>query len=87
VLRGATTALTLAEAVIIETPIVVRMHGASSFGEIVSFLTQHGFALFDVAEMSYSPNTRFLNLANGIFIKRDNVTWQQLSLAKARQAT
>lgn len=84
VLRGATTALALAEAVIIETPIIVRMHGASSFGEIVTFLTQHKFALFDISEMSYSTDTRFLNLANGIFVKRDNIAWQELSQPKTK---
>jgi FkbM family methyltransferase len=84
VLRGATVALKKSHAVIIETPIILRMHGASSFGDIVSFLTQQGFVLFDIAEISYNTNTRFLNLTNGIFIKKDNYLWQVLSQPKTR---
>ncbi len=75
VLRGATEVLTHTEAIIIETPIVLRKEGASSFGEIVSFLHQRGFAIFDIAEMSYHQKTGFLNLANAIFVKEKNPFW------------
>ncbi len=75
VLRGAEHTLRATEAVIVETPIVLRMHGSSSFGDIVTILTEHGFALFDIAEMSYDRRNRYLNLANGIFVRKDNPLW------------
>lgn len=75
VLHGATEMLAHTEAIVIETPVVLRKDGASSFGEIVSFLTQKGFAIFDIAEMSYHQKTGFLNLANAIFVKQKNSSW------------
>lgn len=77
VLFGAKNTLDFVEAIIIETPIMLRMSGSSSFGDIVTVLTERGFALFDIAEMSYNSRNRFLNLANGIFIKKNNPLWER----------
>jgi FkbM family methyltransferase len=82
VLRGATTTLSKTEAVIIEAPVVLRKEGASSFGEIVRFLHERGFAVFDIAEMSYHQKSGFLNLTNIIFVRTDNRVWREASVSK-----
>lgn len=82
VLRGASDTLLQTEAVIIETPIIVRMEGAADFGQIVKLLTESGFALFDIAEISYSKKTSFMNLSNGIFLKKNNPLWKKAWNAK-----
>lgn len=83
VLRGATETLKKAEALIVETPVVLRKENASSFAGIASYLHGKGFAVFDISEMSYQPKTGFLNLANSIFIRRDNEVWEQKSTSKS----
>jgi FkbM family methyltransferase len=83
VLRGATETLKNAEAIIVETPVVLRTKNASTFAGIVAFLYEKGFAVFDIAEMSYQPKTGFLNLANTVFIRRNNAVWGQKSTSKS----
>jgi FkbM family methyltransferase len=70
VLRGSLETLTNTEAVIIEAPVIVRKEGGSSFGEIVAYLHNQGFVVFDIAEMSYHQKNGFLNLTNIIFIRK-----------------
>lgn len=82
VLRGAEDTLKSTDAVIIEAPIILRKEGASTFGEIVSFLDRHGFTVFDIAEMSYHQKNGFLNLLNLIFIRKDNALWESASVGK-----
>ncbi len=78
VLKGAAETLENAEAVIVETPVSLRSAEISSFGEIVSFMHADGFAVFDISEMSYHSKSGFLNLANVIFVKKDNVLWNKM---------
>lgn len=82
VLRGAQGALKNTEAVILETPVILRKSGASSFGEIVAYMHQQGFVVFDIAEMSYHHKNGFLNLANAIFVKKNNELWLQKTNSK-----
>ncbi len=82
VLRGATETLKHTEAIIVETPVVLRKENASSFGGIIAYLYEKGFTVFDISEMSYHHKTGFLNLANTIFIQQNNPIWKERSTSK-----
>ncbi len=72
VLHGAEEALKATEAVIIEATVILRNENSATFGGIVAHLYERGFALFDIAEISYHKKSRYLNLMNLIFIRKDN---------------
>ena len=69
VLRGASETLMRTEAIIVETPISLKKDRASSFGAIVSYLHERGFAVVDFAETTYDQKSGFLNFTNTIFLR------------------
>ena len=68
VLRGAESALKSCELLILEMSIFRRMEGEGKFGEIVRYLDQRGFELFDIPVLLYPIPDRDLTLIDAFFV-------------------
>ena len=69
VLRGATTTLGRATAVIVETSTLPFFSGGSEFARLVEFLAARGFALYDVVDLAYRPLDGALAQVDAIFVE------------------
>jgi len=69
VLKGALRTLSQTEAVIIETSIGKRRVGAAEFGDVVCFMREQGFSVFDL--LSGSNWKGRLSLVDAVFVRKD----------------
>ena len=70
VLRGASRTLEETQAVVVETSIGKRRIGAAEFGDVVCFMREHGFSVFDLTSGSNWEGN--LSLVDVIFVRTDS---------------
>ncbi len=68
VLKGGQTTLQQAQAVIVETSIMPRFHGGAEFGDVVCFMKEAGFVVFDIAGGANHKTMGHLSHVDLIFI-------------------
>ena len=74
VLRGAKRTLPGIEVLIIELSLLEYNKGAPLIGEVMAWLDEHGFALFDMFPVSRTQAGALLQI-DGIFLRRDSSLW------------
>ncbi len=76
ILKGGEKVLTKAEFVLLETQVLVYNSGAPMIEEVISFMSQKGFKVFDVLDVTYLPTGQMAQMdilfvrKNSKFIKR-----------------
>jgi FkbM family methyltransferase len=71
VLRGAPTAMSLAEVIQVEVQLLPYNEGAPPAAEVIAFMDQHGFAIFDVAGF-VRPNQTDLVQLDLVFVRKSS---------------
>lgn len=74
VLRGGMRTLAGAVAIVIELSLLEYNKGAPLIGEVMRWLAEQGFALFDVFPVSRIPTGALLQV-DGIFLRRESGLW------------
>ncbi len=70
VLKGAQNTLQQAQAVIVETSIMPRFQGGAEFGDIVCFMKDAGFAVFDIAGGANHKTLGYLSHVDLLFVPK-----------------
>lgn len=74
VLRGGEQTLAGIEAIVIELSLLEYNKGAPLIGEVMSWLSAHGFSLFDVFPLARVPTGALLQV-DGVFLRRGSSLW------------
>lgn len=75
VLRGGAQTLAGVEAIVIELSLLEYNRGAPLIAEVMRWLGEQGFSLFDVFPVSRIPTTGALLQVDGIFLRRESSLW------------
>lgn len=76
VLRGAASALAATEAVIMETSLIQHRTGVPLLDETLRFMSEHGFAVYDLVGFEYRPLDNALSRLDVVFVKSGSVLLQ-----------
>lgn len=71
VLKGAVNAMKTAEVLVAEMSLVDYNEGAPLIHEVMSFLAEHDFILYEIADTHRRKNSTLIQV-DGIFVKRDS---------------
>ena len=71
VLKGAVEAMKTAEVLVTELSLVDYNEGAPLIHEVMSFLAEHGFVLYEIADTHRRKNQTLIQI-DGIFVKMDS---------------
>ncbi len=71
VLKGATNAMKTAEVLVAEMSLVDYNEGAPLVHDVMSFLAEHGFILYEIADTHRRKNNTLIQI-DGIFVKKDS---------------
>ena len=72
VLRGSRIALDFAEFVLLEVSTLNYNRGAPLVAEVLDFMNQRGFVLFDIADLGRKSNDQVLFQMDVLFAKKDS---------------
>lgn len=73
VLRGAEILLKEAEYVLLEVSLFQFFEGGPQFSDVVNYMTQRGFAVYDISGLQYRPLDQALSQADIAFVKEDGL--------------
>lgn len=72
VLKGARMALASCEVIIMEINIILLIIGAPSFYEVIKFMSEQNFRLYDIATLTRRPLDSSLCQIDAVFVKNDS---------------
>jgi len=81
VLKGAVGAMKTAEVLVTEMSLVDYNEGAPLIHDVMSFLAEHGFVLYEIADTHRRKNDTLIQI-DGIFVKKDSPLRQKANWLK-----
>ena len=85
VLRGGTTTLAQAVAVLLEVSFFGFFHGGATFADVVAAMHAHGFAAYDVSGLAYRPLDGALAQADVLFVPESSPARREHAYATRAQ--